>query len=113
MDRPKKERILADAVLTVRRPRPVRLALREPLVDALNLYLRHLSGLLGRQHFAVKLAHGTVRGHRPSDDALPLENGDLNSSSLYCCHLVVVVESGRFLPAAFARAPGNYTMAHV
>jgi hypothetical protein len=78
----------------------VRLSFGEPLVDALNLYLRQVSGLLGRQHLARKLAHGTVRGRRPPDDALLLENGDLNSSSLYRGH-GVVVKSAISLSAAF------------
>jgi hypothetical protein len=35
------------------------------------------------------------------DDTLLLENGDLNSSSLYCGHLGVVVRFAIFLPASF------------
>ena len=79
----------------------MRLALREPLIDPLNLHLREVSGLRRRQHLAVKPAHGAVSGHRLADDAFLLDNGDLNSSSLYCGHLGVVVRFAISLPASF------------
>jgi len=69
----------------------MRFALRKPFMDAANLYLSQVSSLLRRQHFAVKSAYATV-GRRPvPDNALLFENSDLNSSSLYCGHLGVVV----------------------
>ena len=78
----------------------MRPALLEPLIDGLDAHFRDVSGLRGRQHLALKLAHGTMCSHKPSQDAFLLENCDLNSSFLYCCHLEVVVESGLSLPAA-------------
>lgn len=77
----------------------MRFALRQPLMDAVNLYPRQVSGLLRSQHLAVKLAHATVRGRRMPDNALLFEDGDLNSSSLYCGHLGVVVRFAISLPA--------------
>lgn len=85
--------------MAARRLHPVRLTLREPPVDALNLYLCEASGLLRRQHLAVDPTDGAVRGHILTDDSLLLEKGDLNSS-LYRGH-GVVVKSAIFLPAAF------------
>ena len=79
----------------------MRLALREPLIDPLNLHLREVSGLRGRQHLTIKPAHGAVCGQELADDAFLLDNGDLNSSSLYCGHLELVVESALSLAAAF------------
>jgi hypothetical protein len=77
----------------------MRFALREPFMDAFNLYSHQLTGLLRRQHFAVKPAHPTVRGRRMPDNALLFEDGDLDSSSFYCGHLGVVVRSAISLPA--------------
>ena len=107
------KRIPADAVLAARHLHPMRLALREPLLDAFNLYLRQVSGLLRRQHLAVKSAHATVCGRRLADNALLLEKNDLHSSSLYCGHLGVMVRFAISLPASFFRARGNYSIAQV
>jgi len=90
----------------------MRLALREPLIDPLNLHLREVSGLRGRQHLAIKPAHGAVCGQELADDAFLLDNSDLNSSSLYCGHLEVVVESGLSPSCGVFRAQANYSMAH-
>jgi hypothetical protein len=94
------KRIPTDAVLAVQHLHSVRFALHEPLVDTFDLYLGQVSGLLGRQHLAVKPAHATVRGRRVPHDALLLENRDLDSSSLYCGHLSTVVRFAISLPAS-------------
>ena|SRR5688572_28621438 len=100
----KKQRISAHAILAGCCLHPVRFTLHEPLMDAFNLHLSQLSGLLGRQHLAVKPAYATVRGRRMPNDALLLENGDLNSSSLYCGHLGAVVRFAIFLQLQFSSA---------
>ena len=67
-------------------------ALRQPLIDLCNLYLRQVAGLLGCQHLAVKPADTTVRRGHSLDDPLLLEKSNLNSSS-FCCRHRPVVES--------------------
>ena len=64
----------------------MRPALREPLVDSLDLYLRQVSGLLGRQHLAIKPADMTVRSRQPLHNPLMLEKSNLNFSSFRCRH---------------------------
>ena len=64
----------------------MRPALREPLVDSLDLYLRQVSGLLGRQHLAIKPADMTVRSRQPLDNPLMLEKSNFNSFSFRCRH---------------------------
>ena len=65
----------------------MRLTLREPLINDSHLYLRQVTGLLGRQHFAVQPAHAAMRGRRLPDSPLLFKNRDLDSSSLYCGQL--------------------------
>jgi hypothetical protein len=64
----------------------VRSALRKPLIDPLDVYLRQVSSLLGRQHLAVKPADMTVGSNQPLNDPFMLEKGNLNSSSFCCRH---------------------------
>lgn len=71
----------------------MRLPFSYPLVDALHLYLREASRLLGRQHLARKLADVTVYERVLPNDALLLENCYLDSSSLYCGQLEAVIKS--------------------
>jgi len=82
----REKRIPANAILATQHLYAVGPALRQPLVDVGNLYSRHLSSLLRRQHFAVKPAHATVSGNRMPNDALLLEKSNLNSSSFCCRH---------------------------
>ena len=64
----------------------MRPALGEPLVDSLDLYLRQVSGLLGRQHLAIEPADMTVRSRQPLDNPLVLEKSNFNSASFGCGH---------------------------
>jgi len=82
----REKRIPANAILTTQHLHAVRPTLREPLVDFLDPYLRQVSGLLGSQHLAIKLADTTVRSRQPLDDPLLLEKSNLDSSSFCCRH---------------------------
>jgi hypothetical protein len=91
-----KQRIPTDALLATQRLHPVCPALREPLVNALSLYLGQFSGLLESQHFAGEVANDAVSGICLPDNSLLLENGYFHSSFLYCGH-VLVLKSDLFL----------------
>ena len=80
------KRILTDAILATEHFHAVRLTLRKPLIDSLNVYSRKVSGLLWRQHLAIKPADMTVRSRQPLDDPFLLEKSNLNSSSFCCGH---------------------------
>ena len=64
----------------------MRLTLRKPLIDSLNVYARQVSGLLGRQHLAINPADMTVRSRQPLNDPFLLEKSNLDSSSFCCRH---------------------------
>jgi hypothetical protein len=95
------KRILADAILTAQHFYAVRSALCETLIDALHFHAGKVSSLLRRQHFAVESAHPTVSRNRVPHDALLFDNRDLNSSSLYCLHVVVLESASPLLPKLF------------
>ncbi len=82
----REKRIPANAILATEHLHAVGPALRQPLVDFLDPYLRQVSGLLGSQHLAIKLADTTVRSRQPLDDPLVLEKSNLDSSSFCCGH---------------------------
>jgi len=57
-------------------------ALRQPLINHLQINPRQISSFLWRQNFTAPVTHRAVRGYRPANNPFLLKESNLDSSFL-------------------------------